>query len=222
MFQHFVSERKYDEDLGKAVRFTFELEPLKSSITGFGSGRSSLFTPDLQSHDLVGCGLLVASLPVYHPRTGYSNRSRCSSTSSSVTSPSLQETPPPPRPPQTQNPPSESRPPPNKQVSPQFPSASALGVQAGAPLTSQSSQIFQGNRRTFQGQGYHSGSQRYNGGPHTDRNAARTNHRSQSDGASAGPTSHNNSRGPPRSSTYHQDRPAQNGLPQRPPRTHCP
>ncbi|XP_056896293.1 LOW QUALITY PROTEIN: spermatogenesis-associated serine-rich protein 2 [Takifugu flavidus] len=170
--KHFVSERKYDEDLGKAVRFTFDLEPLKSSITGFGS--------------------------VYHPRTGYSNRSRCSSTSSSVTGPSLQETPaPPPRSHQTQNPPSESRPPPNKQV-------------------------FQGNRRTFQGPGYHSGSQRYNGGPHADRSAARPNHRYHSDGASAGPTSHNNSRGPPRSSTYHQDRPAQNGLPQRPPRTHCP
>lgn len=40
--QHFVSERKYDEDLGKAVRFTFDLEPLKSSITGFGSGRPPL------------------------------------------------------------------------------------------------------------------------------------------------------------------------------------
>lgn len=37
-----MSERKYDEDLGKAVRFTFDLEPLKSSITGFGSGRPSL------------------------------------------------------------------------------------------------------------------------------------------------------------------------------------
>ncbi|KAK7884405.1 hypothetical protein WMY93_027528 [Mugilogobius chulae] len=70
--KHFVSERKYDEDLGKAVRFSFDLEPLKTSITGFGS--------------------------VYHPNTGYSNRSRCSSTSSSVTGPSPQETPPPPRP----------------------------------------------------------------------------------------------------------------------------
>uniref|UniRef100_A0A096M6X9 Spermatogenesis associated serine rich 2 n=1 Tax=Poecilia formosa TaxID=48698 RepID=A0A096M6X9_POEFO len=58
---HFVSERKYDEDLGKALRFTFDLEPLKTSISGFGS--------------------------VYHPRTGYSDRSRCSSTSSSVASP---------------------------------------------------------------------------------------------------------------------------------------
>lgn len=40
-FQHFVSERKYDEDLGKAVRFTFDLEPLKTSISGFGSGKDS-------------------------------------------------------------------------------------------------------------------------------------------------------------------------------------
>ncbi|XP_038577909.1 spermatogenesis-associated serine-rich protein 2 [Micropterus salmoides] len=169
--KHFVSERKYDEDLGKAVRFTFDLEPLKTSIIGFGS--------------------------VYHPRTGYSNRSRCSSTSSSVASPSLLETPPPT---QTQSIPSENRPPPNKQ-------------------------IFQGNRRTFQGQGYHSGP-RYNGSSYHDRNAGRANHRYQSDSGSSGPTSHhfNNSRGPSRSSTssYNQDRPSHNGLPQRPPRTHCP
>uniref|UniRef100_A0A672YGG1 Uncharacterized protein n=2 Tax=Sphaeramia orbicularis TaxID=375764 RepID=A0A672YGG1_9TELE len=113
--KHFVSERKYDEDLGKAVRFTFDLEPMKTSISAFGS--------------------------VYHPRTGYSNRSRCSSTSSSVTSPSQLETPPPT---QTQSAPSENRPPPTKQ-------------------------IFQGNRRTFQGQGYHSGGQRYNGSSYHDR-----------------------------------------------------
>uniref|UniRef100_A0A3P8U9L4 Spermatosis associated serine rich 2 n=1 Tax=Amphiprion percula TaxID=161767 RepID=A0A3P8U9L4_AMPPE len=125
--KHFVSERKYDEDLGKAVRFTFDLEPLKTSILGFGS--------------------------VYHPRTGYSNRSRCSSTSSSVASPSLLETPPPT---QIQSPSSETRPPPTKQ-------------------------IFQGNRRTFQGQGYHSGGQRYNGGSYHDRNAGRANHRHQGD-----------------------------------------
>lgn len=49
--QHFVSERKYDEDLGKAVRFTFELEPLKTSITSFGSGRPPRLRP-LGSHDL--------------------------------------------------------------------------------------------------------------------------------------------------------------------------
>ncbi|XP_013871680.1 spermatogenesis-associated serine-rich protein 2 [Austrofundulus limnaeus] len=167
--KHFVSERKYDEDLGKAVRFTFDIEPLKTSISGFGS--------------------------VYHPRTGYSNRSRCSSTSSSIASPGLQETPPP-----TQIPsaPTETRPPPAKQ-------------------------IFQGNRRTFQGPGYHSGGQRYNGSSHHDRNAGRGSHRHQSDG---GPTSQhsNSSRGPSHSSTpsHHQDQPAHNGLPQRLPRTHYP
>lgn len=37
-----MSERKYDEDLGKALRFTFDLEPLKTSIIGFGSGTVSL------------------------------------------------------------------------------------------------------------------------------------------------------------------------------------
>ncbi|XP_028265022.1 spermatogenesis-associated serine-rich protein 2 [Parambassis ranga] len=171
--KHFVSERKYDEDLGKAVRFTFDLEPLKTSITGFGS--------------------------VYHPRTGYSNRSRCSSTSSSVASPSQPEPPPPPT--QSQNAPSESRLPPNKQ-------------------------IFQGNRRTFQGQGYHSGGPRYNGSSYHDRNAGRANHRYQSDGGSSGPTSQHSSssRGPSHSSSssHYQDRPSHNGLPQRPPRTHCP
>ena len=36
-----MSERKYDEDLGKALRFTFDLEPLKASISSFGSGTSS-------------------------------------------------------------------------------------------------------------------------------------------------------------------------------------
>ncbi|XP_057686238.1 spermatogenesis-associated serine-rich protein 2 isoform X2 [Corythoichthys intestinalis] len=82
--KHFVSERKYDEDLGKAVRFTFDLEPLKTSIVQFGS--------------------------VYHPRTGYSDRSRCSSTSSSVVSPTIVESPPPS---QTQSPPSR---PPTKQI----------------------------------------------------------------------------------------------------------
>uniref|UniRef100_A0A3Q1I2T3 Spermatogenesis associated serine rich 2 n=1 Tax=Acanthochromis polyacanthus TaxID=80966 RepID=A0A3Q1I2T3_9TELE len=184
--KHFVSERKYDEDLGKAVRFTFDLEPLKTSILGFGS--------------------------VYHPRTGYSNRSRCSSTSSSVASPSLLETPPPT---QIQSPSTETRPPPTKQ-------------------------IFQGNRRTFQGQGYHSGGQRYNGSSYHDRNAGRANHRHQGDGASSGPSSQhsNNSRGPSHSSGpgvlvlaggvlvlaggVLVLAPSHNGLPQRIPRTHCP
>ncbi|KAM9343666.1 spermatogenesis-associated serine-rich protein 2 isoform 1-T2 [Pholidichthys leucotaenia] len=173
--KHFVSERKYDEDLGKAVRFTFDLEPLKTSIAGFGS--------------------------VYHPRTGYSNRSRCSSTSSLVASPNLLETTPAPT--QSEKSPSESRPPPAKQ-------------------------IFQGNRRTFQGQGYHSGGQRYNNS-YNDRNVGRAHHRHQTDGGSSGPTSQhpNSSRGPSHSSSsssssHNQDRPSHNGLPQRIPRTHCP
>uniref|UniRef100_A0A3Q3WIP0 Spermatogenesis associated serine rich 2 n=1 Tax=Mola mola TaxID=94237 RepID=A0A3Q3WIP0_MOLML len=173
--KHFVSERKYDEDLGKALRFTFDLEPLKASISSFGS--------------------------VYHPRTGYSSRSRCSSTSSSVTSPNPLEAPlpPPPSSGPTQNPATDNRPPPNKQ-------------------------IFQGNRRTFQGQGYHSGGQRYNGSSYHDKNTSRAYNRYQSDGGSSGSTSHSISRGPSRSSTssYNQERPSHNGLPQRLPRTHCP
>ncbi|KAL4655599.1 spermatogenesis-associated serine-rich protein 2-like isoform X2 [Arapaima gigas] len=56
--KHFVSERKYDEELGKAVRFTHDLESLRNSIMSFGH--------------------------VYHPQTGYSTRSRCSSSSSAV------------------------------------------------------------------------------------------------------------------------------------------
>ncbi|XP_023687184.1 spermatogenesis-associated serine-rich protein 2-like [Paramormyrops kingsleyae] len=54
--KHFVSERKYDEDLGKAVKFTHDLESLRKSIMSFGQ--------------------------VYHPQTGYSSRSLCSSASS--------------------------------------------------------------------------------------------------------------------------------------------
>ncbi|XP_020785527.1 spermatogenesis-associated serine-rich protein 2 isoform X2 [Boleophthalmus pectinirostris] len=165
--KHFVSERKYDEDLGKAVRFTFDLEPLKTSITGFGS--------------------------VYHPNTGYSNRSRCSSTSSSVTGP--QETPPPP---QTQNTSTEPRPPPTKQ-------------------------IFQGNRRTFQGQGYHSGGQRYNGSSYHNRNhhGHHRNNQADNNNQTSQQQHPHSSRGPPHppsssSSNHH------NGLPQRTPRMQCP
>lgn len=64
--QHFVSERKYDEDLGKAVRFTFDLEPLKSSITGFGSGRSSLFSLTLtRSHMTSSASAVVHLWPLF-------------------------------------------------------------------------------------------------------------------------------------------------------------
>ncbi|NWR94772.1 SPAS2 protein, partial [Furnarius figulus] len=51
--KHFVSERKYDEELGRAGRFSCDLEGLKRSITCFGH--------------------------VSHPKPSYSSRSRCSS-----------------------------------------------------------------------------------------------------------------------------------------------
>lgn len=56
--KHFVSERKYDEELGRAARFTADLEVLKKGIESFGQ--------------------------VSHPKNNYSTRSRCCS----VTSPS--------------------------------------------------------------------------------------------------------------------------------------
>ncbi|XP_053311568.1 spermatogenesis-associated serine-rich protein 2 [Spea bombifrons] len=56
--KHFVSERKYDEELGRAARFTADLESLKKSIESFGQ--------------------------VSHPKNNYSVRSRCCS----LTSPS--------------------------------------------------------------------------------------------------------------------------------------
>ncbi|KAM6039090.1 spermatogenesis-associated serine-rich protein 2 isoform 2-T3 [Chlamydotis macqueenii] len=50
--KHFVSERKYDEDLGRVARFTCDLDTLKRSIASFGQ--------------------------VSHPKNSYSTRSRCS------------------------------------------------------------------------------------------------------------------------------------------------
>ncbi|XP_019720722.1 spermatogenesis-associated serine-rich protein 2 isoform X2 [Hippocampus comes] len=170
--KHFVSERKYDEDLGKAVRFTFDLEPLKTSITQFGS--------------------------VYHPRTAYSDRSRCSSTSSSVASPSIVETPPPT---QTQTPPSQFR-------------------------LSPAKQIFQGKRRTFQGQGYQSGGQRYNSGSNHDRKPGRPDYRYRDGGcpsnSSRGAPHAAASSSSSSSSASNQKPASHNGLPQRPPRMACP
>lgn len=83
--QHFVSERKYDEDLGKAVKFSFDLEPLKCSIMSFGSGEKVNVTivAFVSGHELLIVSFCVPT--VYHPQTSYSSRSRCSSTSSSVT-----------------------------------------------------------------------------------------------------------------------------------------
>ncbi|XP_032060789.1 spermatogenesis-associated serine-rich protein 2 isoform X2 [Aythya fuligula] len=51
--KHFVSERKYDEELGRVARFTCDLDVLKKSIASFGQ--------------------------VSHPKNSYSTRSRCSS-----------------------------------------------------------------------------------------------------------------------------------------------
>ncbi|XP_041097848.1 spermatogenesis-associated serine-rich protein 2 isoform X2 [Polyodon spathula] len=183
--KHFVSERKYDEDLGKALKFTYELEPAKKSIMTFGQ--------------------------VYHPQTGYSNRSRCSSVSSaSLSSPSTQDCP------------------------PSVPQASGNSL----PSSSSSSprqpaqpqrQGYQGNRRP--GQGYQPPVQRSNGalyqGRYEDRNRNinRPNLRYQnrappstaSPASPASPYPPTNGTAPPRP---RQDQP--NGLPQRPPRTHCP
>ncbi|NXK51829.1 SPAS2 protein, partial [Chauna torquata] len=61
--KHFVSERKYDEELGRVARFTCDLDALKKSIASFGQ--------------------------VSHPKNSYSTRTRCSSvTAASPSSPS--------------------------------------------------------------------------------------------------------------------------------------
>ncbi|XP_075301743.1 spermatogenesis-associated serine-rich protein 2 isoform X2 [Opisthocomus hoazin] len=54
--KHFVSERKYDEDLGRVARFTCDLDTLKKSIAAFGQ--------------------------VSHPKNSYSLRSRCGAAAS--------------------------------------------------------------------------------------------------------------------------------------------
>ncbi|MGH0155628.1 UNVERIFIED_CONTAM: hypothetical protein FKN15_031726 [Acipenser sinensis] len=175
---HFVSERKYDEDLGKAVKFTYELEPAKKSIMTFGQ--------------------------VYHPQTGYSNRSRCSS----VSSPSTLDCP------------------------PSVPQASGYSPPSSSPRppAQPQRQGYQGNRRP--GQGYQPRGQRPNGasyqGRYEDRNRdnnrinfsyqSRAQPRTASTASPANPS-------PPTNGTTAPPRPRQdqpNGLPQRPPRTHCP
>ncbi|KAM7237455.1 hypothetical protein CapIbe_011699 [Capra ibex] len=50
--KHFVSERKYDEDLGRVAQFTCDVETLKKNTDSFGQ--------------------------VSHPKNSYSTRSRCS------------------------------------------------------------------------------------------------------------------------------------------------
>ncbi|NWY49495.1 SPAS2 protein, partial [Chionis minor] len=66
--KHFVSERKYDEDLGRVARFTCDLDALKKTIASFGQ--------------------------VSHPKNSYSTRSRCSSvTAASLSGPSANSAP---------------------------------------------------------------------------------------------------------------------------------
>ncbi|XP_023690857.1 spermatogenesis-associated serine-rich protein 2 isoform X1 [Paramormyrops kingsleyae] len=175
--KHFVSERKYDEDLGRAVKFTYEMEPLKKSIMNFGQ--------------------------VYHPQTGYSSRSRCSSAASSVTGTTSQEGP------STPQPQSSSH---------------------GGRIVQPSKQSNQGHRRS--GQGLSSGGQKFNSGAHQDRNPNRTSRRNP-DTCGGGPnfsstspssplyTVSTNGSSWPTSVTPQPDQPS-NSLPQRPPRTRCP
>ncbi|KAM4701642.1 spermatogenesis-associated serine-rich protein 2 isoform 2-T2 [Discoglossus pictus] len=59
--KHFVSERKYDEEMGRAARFTADLNTLKEGIVSFGQ--------------------------VSHPKNNYSARSRCYSLSSPCDTP---------------------------------------------------------------------------------------------------------------------------------------
>ncbi|XP_074390119.1 LOW QUALITY PROTEIN: spermatogenesis-associated serine-rich protein 2 [Zonotrichia albicollis] len=59
--KHFVSERKFDEELGRAGRFGCDLEALRGSIGAFGQ--------------------------VSHPRPSYSSRSRCSSSPAPTAAP---------------------------------------------------------------------------------------------------------------------------------------
>ncbi|XP_036389439.1 spermatogenesis-associated serine-rich protein 2 [Megalops cyprinoides] len=238
--KHFVSERKYDEDLGRAVKFTYELEPLKMAIMGFGQ--------------------------VYHPQTGYSSRSRCSSASSSITGPSVLEGQPQAPPPAQALPPPQTQPPPQPQASGYGGRPAQLHRQVrshglascgtrspslcnslflslllcGSFLTPflvsfcfvmPTSQGYQGNHRS--GPSYQPGGHRYNGGPHHDRNPNRTGYRYQGNrgqGAAASATSPaspqcsvtTNGSAQSNPLSPRQDRPTTNGLPQRPPRTHCP
>ncbi|XP_057211999.1 spermatogenesis-associated serine-rich protein 2 isoform X2 [Triplophysa rosa] len=164
--KHFVSERKYDEDLGKAVKFSFDLEPLKCSITSFGS--------------------------VYHPQTSYSSRSRCSSTSSSVTSSTSE----------LQHQPSAymARPNvPHKQI-----------FQGNRRII----QGYQGNQR-YNGNGHRD----RNPGRTNSRYQGDCYHGDHRESPNSQPA--NSVKSPSHPSAYHPDQPSHNGLPQRQPRSHC-
>lgn len=68
------------------MKFSFDLEPLKCSIMSFGSGGKvdvTTFVVFVSGYKLFTVYFCLPA--VYHPQTSYSSRSRCSSTSSSVT-----------------------------------------------------------------------------------------------------------------------------------------
>ncbi|TSN76510.1 Spermatogenesis-associated serine-rich protein 2 [Bagarius yarrelli] len=143
----------------------------------------------------------VKAEAMYHPQTGYSNRSRCSSTSSSVAG----------------SVPVEATAPPQAQ-----PQASGYTNRSNVPHK----QVFQGNRRIFQGYP----GQRHNGSSYYDRNSNRNNYRYSGDQRHQGDRSQgnpsnsqfsNSMKDPAHPSVpfHQQDCPAQNGLPQRQPRT---
>ncbi|XP_063064559.1 spermatogenesis-associated serine-rich protein 2 isoform X2 [Engraulis encrasicolus] len=191
--KHFVSERKYDEDLGKAVKFSSDLEPLKASITSFGE--------------------------VYHPQTGYSSRSRCSSSSSSLIGPSATAAAP------------SATPAPAASSSGSAPQSQAQP--SGGRPNQPHRQGYQGNSRgghRYNGSyhdrgrgGYHRGGYRHGDRYHGDRDRYhgdpdRDRHH-HGDGSNS---THSRGSGHYSSNYSRHDGPAHNGLPQRPPRTHVP
>ncbi|XP_056585546.1 spermatogenesis-associated serine-rich protein 2 [Triplophysa dalaica] len=164
--KHFVSERKYDEDLGKAVKFSFDIEPLKCSITSFGS--------------------------VYHPQTSYSSRSRCSSTSSSVTSST-------------------------SEIQPQ---PSAYMARSNVPhkqIFQGNRRIIQGYQGNPRYNG--NGNQDRNPGRTNSRYQGDRYHGDHRETPNSQPA--NSVKSPSHLSANRPDQPSHNGLPQRQPRSHC-
>ncbi|XP_056370966.1 spermatogenesis-associated serine-rich protein 2 [Oenanthe melanoleuca] len=107
--KHFVSERKFDEELGRAGRFGCDLEALRGSIGAFGQ--------------------------VSHPRPSYSSRSRCSSGAAVPAGSSLGSSTPFPTGSAPGSPPAFPGSPPGSPPgsAPEFPAGSAPGSPPGAP-----------------------------------------------------------------------------------------
>ncbi|NXD87835.1 SPAS2 protein, partial [Halcyon senegalensis] len=133
--KHFVSERKYDEDLGRVARFTCDLDALKKSIAAFGQ--------------------------VSHPKNSYSSRSRCSSvTAASPSTPSEASAP---STPACASAPAASLTTASKKPSASSSSAEAATGNASSRPSQASREAFQGNRRP--GAGPKSQGQRHIGPP---------------------------------------------------------